>query len=97
MRPTRLSQDYRLMVDAIQSGDLGAARSAYGQMIERLSSVGVGADGALAKIGASLKRGDLAAANRIFDALESRALLVLQGLRELGDLKSSGLGLRKPN
>lgn len=73
------------MVDAIQSGDLIAARKAYGRMMERLGSIGVGTDGALTKIGASLRRGDLAAANRTLDALESRALLVLRGLRELAD------------
>jgi len=94
---TRLSQDYRLMVEAIQSGDLTAARHAYGRMMERLSSVGVGADGALTKIGASLRRGDLAAANRTLDALESRALLVLRGLRELADLQSPGSAPRRPN
>ena len=96
-----LSQDYRLMVDAIQSGDLTAARNAYGRMMEHLSSVGVGADGALTKIGASLRRGDLAAANCTLDALESRALRVLRGLRELADLKSPGIAAasapRRPN
>jgi hypothetical protein len=98
---THLSQDYRLMVDAIQSGDLIAARRAYGRMMERLSSVGVGADGALTKIGISLRRGDLAAANRTLEALESKALLVLRGLRELADLSPSGATpgspLRRPN
>jgi hypothetical protein len=54
--------------------------------MERLGSIGVGADGALTRIGASLRRGDLAAANRTLEALESRALLVLRGLRELVDL-----------
>ena len=74
------------MVDAIQAGDLTAARTAYGRMMERLGCIGVGADGALTKIGASLRRGDLAAANRTLAALESRALRVLRGLRELADL-----------
>jgi hypothetical protein len=98
---TRLSQDYRLMVDAIQSGDLAAARNAYGGMMERLSSIGVGADGALTKIGASLRRGDLAAANRTLEVLESRALRVLHGLRELADLGAAnaapGSPLRRPH
>jgi hypothetical protein len=96
-----LSQDYRLMVEAIQSGDLAAARKAYGQMMERLSGIGGGADGALTRIGASLRRGDLAAANRTLDALESRALLVLHGLRQLADLPPpsppSRAPLRRPN
>jgi hypothetical protein len=89
------------MVEAIQSGDLVAARKAYGGMMERLSSVGVGADGALNKIGISLRQGDLATANRTLDALENRALQVLHGLRELADLQppsaASGIQQRKLN
>jgi hypothetical protein len=93
-RPTRSlraprkgpSQDYRLMVDAIQAGDLETARNAYGQLMERLGGTGAAADGALARIGASLRRGDLIAANRTLDRLESKALLVLRGLREHADL-----------
>ena len=84
------------MVDAIQAGDLTAARTAYGRMMERLGSIGVGADGALTKIGASLRRGDLAAANRTLEALESRALRVLRGLRELTDLNPSGTAPASP-
>lgn len=74
------------MVEAIQAGDLDTARRAYGRMMERLSSAGAGAGGALAKIGASLRRGDLAAAQRTLDGLESKALRVLRGLRELADM-----------
>jgi len=96
-----LSQDYRLMVDAIQSGDLASARKAYGQIMERLRGIGAGADGALTKIGVSLGRGDLIAANRTLDALESKALLVLRGLRQLADLTpprgAARTPLRKPN
>jgi hypothetical protein len=73
------------MVDSIQSGDLETARTAYGQLMERLSSSGASTDGALAKIGASLRHGDLIAANRTLDRLESKALLVLRGLREHAD------------
>jgi hypothetical protein len=87
------------MVEAIQAGDLIAARKAYGCMMERLSANGSGAGGALAKIGASLRRGDLAAANRTLDGLESKALRVLRGLREHIDLAPSSISssLRKPN
>ena len=85
------------MVEAIQAGDLVAARQAYGRMMERLSSNGAGAEGSLAKIGVSLRRGDLVAANRTLDGLESKALLVLRGLRELVDLKPVMPSLRKPN
>jgi len=94
-----LSQDYRLMVEAIQAGDLVAARKAYGRMMERLSSNGAGANGALARIGASLRCGDLAAANRTLDGLESKALRVLRGLREHVDLMPPAVmsSLRKPN
>jgi hypothetical protein len=74
------------MVEAIQTGDLDGACAAYGQLMERLTSTGASTDGALAKIGASLRRGDLIAANRTLDRLESRALLVLRGLREHVDL-----------
>jgi hypothetical protein len=90
------------MVEAIQAGDLPAARKAYGQMMERLTSTGASTDGALAKIGASLHRGDLAGANRTLDGLESKALLVLRGLREHVDLLAprtppQAAALRKPN
>ncbi|MDQ7249488.1 hypothetical protein [Dongia sedimenti] len=96
------SQDYRRMVEAIQADDLDTARRAYGHLMERLSSAGAGTGGALAKIGASLRRGDLAAAQRTLDGLESKALRVLRGLRELTDLaagraEASGVTTRKPN
>ena len=80
-----MAHEYRLMVEAVQAGDLAAARQAYGRMMERLSSVGVGADDTLAKIGASLTRGDLASAKRVLDRLESKALTVLRGLRAHAD------------
>jgi hypothetical protein len=80
-----MAHEYRLMVDAVQAGDLAAARRAYGRMMERLSSVGVGADDTLAKIGASLSRGDLASARHVLDRLESKALTVLRGLRAHAD------------
>jgi len=90
------------MVEAIQAGDLPTARKAYDQMMERLTSTGASTDGALAKIGASLRRGDLAAANRTLDGLESKALLVLRGLREHVDLIAPRISppaaaWRKPN
>ena len=84
-----MAHDYRLMVDAVATGDLAAARRAYGRMMERLSSVGVGADDTLAKIGSSLRQGDLAAAKRVLDRLESKALQVLRGLREHADFASA--------
>jgi len=95
-----MAHEYRLMVDAVQTGDLAAARKAYGRMMERLSSVGVGADDTLAKIGASLRAGDLASARRVLDRLESKALNVLRGLREHADFVLTDLppsALRRPN
>jgi hypothetical protein len=95
-----MAHEYRRMVDAVQSGDLAAARKAYGRMMERLSSVGVGADDTLAKIGASLRAGDLAAARRVLDRLESKALNVLRGLREHADFTLTEIppaALRRPN
>lgn len=91
-----MAHEYRLMVDAVQAGDLAAARQAYGSMMERLSSVGVGADDTLAKIGASLGRGDLASAKRALDRLESKALTVLRGLREHADFALTDATLRPP-
>jgi len=88
-----MAHDYRLMVDAVQAGDLAAARRAYGRMMERLSSVGVGADDTLAKIGSSLRQGDLAAARRVLDRLESKALQVLRGLREHADFAPTDAAL----
>ena len=97
-----MAHEYRLMVDAVQAGDLAAARKSYGRMMERLSSVGVGADDTLAKIGACLSRGDLAAARRVLDRLESKALTVLRGLRAHADFAFNDPtqpppALRKPN
>jgi hypothetical protein len=95
------AHDYRLLVEAIESGDLVAARQAYGRMMERLSGIGVGADDALAAIGASLRSGDLTAAHRTVAELESRALSVLRGLRELAELTRTSTttptGLRRLN
>ena len=97
-----MAHDYRLMVEAVQAGDLTGARNAYGHMMERLSGVGVGADDTLARIGVSLRHGDLGAAQRTLDRLESRALRVLKGLREhvdpaLPDLVPYPVKMRKPN
>ncbi len=80
-----MAHAYRLMVDAVQAGDLAAARQAYGSMMEGLSRVGVGADDTLAKIGICLRQGDLDTARQVLDRLESRALRVLRGLREHAD------------
>jgi hypothetical protein len=91
-----MAHAYRLMVDAVQAGDLAAARNAYGRMMERLSSVGVGADDTLAKIGASLSRGDLASAKRVLDRLESKALTVLRGLRAHADFAPTDTVLQPP-
>ncbi len=95
------ARDYRLLVDAVQSDDLPAACAAYGRMMERLSSNGAGADDALARIGESLRSGDLATAQLTLDGLEGKALQVLEGLRAHSDLpkpdRGSGLRLRKLN
>ena len=77
---------YRLLVEAIEVGDLVTARKAYGRMMERLTGAGRGADDTLSKIGLSLRRGDLMTARRMLAALESKALTVLKGLRETTDL-----------
>lgn len=94
-----MAHDYRLMVEAVQAGDLIGARNAYGRMMERLNGVGIGADDALAKIGVSLRRGDLSAAQRTLDRLENKALRVLKGLRERADCVLPNLvtELRRPN
>ena len=95
------ARDYRLLVEAVQADDLPTARKAYGRMMERLSSAGAGSDDALTRIGASLRRGDLATARRTLDGLEGKALQVLRGLREHADLlafeRRNQTGLRKPN
>jgi hypothetical protein len=81
------------MVDAVHTGDLATARNAYGRMMERLSSGGIGADDTLEKIGSSLRKGDLAAARRVLDRLESKALQVLRGLREHADFAPADAAL----
>jgi len=97
-----MAHDYRLMVEAVQAGDLTGARKAYGRMMEQLSRVGAGADDTLAKIGASLRSGDLAAAHRALARVESRALSLLRDLRAHVDFTGAvetldPTGLRKPN
>ena len=95
------ARDYRLLVDAVQSDDLPAARAAYGSMMELLSSSGAGTDDALARIGESLRSGDLATVRRTLDGLEGKALQVLEGLRAVSDIpprdRGGGLRLRKHN
>ncbi|GAB2178165.1 hypothetical protein [Dongia sp. agr-C8] len=95
--PTRakgMAHAYRLMVDAVQAGDLAAASQAYGSMMEDLSRVGVGADDTLAKIGVCLRQGDLETAKQVLDRLESRALRVLRGLREHADFARQDAALQ---
>jgi hypothetical protein len=99
--PSSAARDYRLLVEAVQADDLGAARKAYGRMMERLSSAGTGSEDALTRIGTGLRGGDLATVRRTLDGLEGKALKVLRGLREHADLLPPDHGgrvtLRKPN
>ena len=68
--------DYRLMVEAIQSGDLTSAREAF----ERLTPQGApGASGdVLTKIGDLLQKGDLFGAQKTIDDLNTKALTALR-------------------
>ena len=99
--PSGAARDYRLLVEAVQSDDLTTARKAYGRMMERLSSGGTGSDDTLARIGASLRRGDLATVRRTLNGLEGKALQVLRGLREHVDMlppeRNGRITMRKPN
>lgn len=99
--PSSAAHDYRLLVEAVQADDLPTARGAYGRMMERLSSAGTGSDDTLARIGASLRKGDLATVRRNLNGLEGRALQVLRGLREHADMappdRTCRITLRKTN
>jgi hypothetical protein len=72
--------EFRLLVDAIQSGDLGAGRDAYRRLLEVLADIppALPAEDMLARIGLSLSDGDLTAARDTLDVLHVRALEVLR-------------------
>ena len=74
--------DYRLMVEAIQSGDLHGAQKAYDGLAARLGTGGKSSDDALTRIGGSLRAGDLATAGATLNRLEDRAQQVLGRLRK---------------
>ena len=73
--------EYRLMVDAIQAGDIPAAQQAFKRMTRGLPSSAYDGSTALGKIGATLDQGDLKSAQNILDGLETKAMNVLRQVR----------------
>lgn len=81
-------QAYRVMVESIQSGDLGGARQAYQRLTGTLprsaaspyaaNTNAAGVKDVLSGIGIMLAHGDLAAAQRAVTGLEAQALQVLR-------------------
>lgn len=68
--------DYRLMVEAIQSGDLTSAREAFDRLTPQAAP---GASGdVLTRIGALLQAGDLYGAQQTLDGLHNKALTALR-------------------
>lgn len=68
--------DYRLMVEAIQSGDLTSAREAFDRLKPQ-AAPGASAD-ILTEIGARLQDGDLLGAQKTLDGLQAKALTALR-------------------
>jgi hypothetical protein len=78
-----IRSDYRLMVDAIQSGDIPAAQEAFTRVTHVLPSAAYDANTTLGKIGATLDKGDLKSAQDILDGLETKALKVLREVQRV--------------
>jgi hypothetical protein len=93
-REIALRAEFRLLVDAIEIGDLVTGREAYGRLLKAFvespamqTEAKTGADvpgpdapglDSLGRIGIALADGDLAAASDTLDTLEARALEVLR-------------------
>ncbi len=75
--------DYRLMVDAIHSGDTQSAQEAFTRLTRTLPSSATADSTTLGKIGATLDKGDLTSAQAILDGLESKAMKVLRTVRQV--------------
>ena len=84
-----IRSDYRHMVDAIQSGDLATAQSAYGAVAKALPGTAFAPETTLGKIGAALDQGDLNGAQGILNGLESKALQVLRAVQQVTGTASS--------
>jgi hypothetical protein len=88
-REAALRAEFRLLVDAIEIGDLVTGREAYGRLLKVLvespaarTGTEIAADAphidSLGQIGIALAGGDLAAASNTLDSLEDRALEILR-------------------
>ncbi|HVY98648.1 MAG TPA: hypothetical protein VHA35_04045 [Dongiaceae bacterium] len=77
-----IRNDYRLMVDAIQAGDVPSAQEAFTRLTRGLPAAAYGASTTLGRIGATLDQGDLKSAQGILDGLENKAMKVLREVRQ---------------
>ena len=84
-----IRNDYRSMVDAIQSGDLPSAQEAYTRVTRGLPSSAYDATTTLGKIGATLDQGDLKSARGILDGLETKAMKVLRAVQQVTEQDKS--------
>ena len=87
-QPT-IRSDYRHMVDAIQSGDLATAQSAYGAVTKALPGTAFTSETTLGKIGAALDQGDLNGARGILNGLEAKALKVLRAVQQVTEASNA--------
>jgi len=78
-----IRNDYRAMVEAIQTGDLPTAQQAFSRVIRGLPSSATDDTTTLGKIGATLDQGDLKAAQGILDGLETKAMKVLRAVQKV--------------
>jgi hypothetical protein len=76
-------RDFRLMTDAIQTGDVAGARQAYIRFTRSLPASTYAPGTTLGRIGALLDQGDVKSAQGILDGLQSKALRVLREVQRV--------------
>jgi len=86
---TNVRNDYRLMVDAIQAGDVPSAQQAFTRLTRGLPSSAYDETTTLGKIGTTLDQGDLKSAQGILDGLETRVMKVLREVRQVTERDKS--------
>ena len=84
-----IRNDYRSMVEAIQTGDLPTAQQAFTRVTRDLPASAYDGTTTLGKIGAMLDQGDLKGAQGILDGLETKAMKVLREVQKVTEQDKS--------
>jgi hypothetical protein len=88
-QPPDFRNDYRSMVNAIQSGDLPSAQQAYARVTRGLPASAYDEGTTLGKIGAALEDGNLPSAQSTLDTLETKAMKVLRAVQQVTEADRS--------